>query len=782
MKQLFLFLLTLVSALHLSAEKQTYSFKFDEGDFQITISSGDSLSIASIKKPAMYPDTSRPCIPSLSKNIALVGKGDIANIYVDVKKRLIRTSVKLQNAPDIYSTDVNPKYVKTISRPYEQKIYPDTCCSLRETTDIDGVRVLHFTVTPYVYDAQMGDLYFIDSMTVTLDIEHNSRRSAPISLRKDKADQLRYLVENYDEIDNIPVMQSNLSDDERVEYLIITKSSLKSAFEPLAEWKRKKGVPSKITTLEEIESQYSGRTIPMRIKEYIKDMYENYGTMFVLLGGDVLHIPTVPCYVNPEKENNPNDTTTRCFDIPADIYYSCLESLEWDTNGDGLYGEFDDDSINITPMICVTRAPARDQADVKTFVDRTIEYEQAPNSNYALLQAGYSLNFNTTSEEYADLMYKNVIYGKAYLESKKFFDTYTYSGESLSQVSFTNELAKGYQFAEIISHGLPDRWCDHAWGGKTLFHLNNARDIKNSGHTLITTSACLTNKFDTDETYYANPCLSEALFRNPKSGIIGYIGSSREGWFNGSEVTNTLSIAYECTFYEALLYDDIRHPQEKNLGLLMLFTKSQMANFGDDSRRKYYYRWLFYSINAIGDPETPIFSKVPSEFNSATVYPVNSPTHIRVDTGVDNARVCVSSASGMKYYKIDNGRIIDFDIDSAKYDIWITKQNYIPKHLSYKPVILPLPETKIISISPNPATNETKITFQVSEIGIDRKILIKKIFGGIEYTFDISDAYIYMSRGEVTINVSEMPKGLYLVSIVENGIITGDSERLNINH
>lgn len=141
MKKALLFFLIMFSMIQISAEKQTYSFKFDEGDFQITTSSGDSLSIASINGPAMYPDTSQPCIPSLSKNIALVGKGNITNIYVDVKKRLIRTSVKLQNASEIYSTDVNPKYVKTISRAYEQKIYPDTCCSLRGTTDIDGIRV-----------------------------------------------------------------------------------------------------------------------------------------------------------------------------------------------------------------------------------------------------------------------------------------------------------------------------------------------------------------------------------------------------------------------------------------------------------------------------------------------------------------------------------------------------------------------------------------------------------------------------------------------------------------
>lgn len=778
MKQLFFFLLTLVSALHLSAEKQTYSFIFDEGDFQITSSSGDSLSIASIKNPAMYPDSSQPCIPSLSKNIALMEKGNITNIYVDVKKRLVRTSVKLQNAPDIYSTDVNPKYVKTISRAYEQKIYPDTCCSLRETTDIDGIRVLNFAATPYIYDAQMGDLYFIDSMTVTLDIERTSRRSAPIVLRKDKADQLRYLVENYDEIDNVPVMQSNLSDDERVEYLIITTNSLKPAFEPLAEWKRKKGVPSKITTLEEIVPKYSGRTNPMRIKEYIKDMYENYGTMFVLLGGDVLHIPTVPCYVNVHKGITGDDGSKTCPDIPADIYYSCLESLEWDTNGDGRYGEYDDDSINITPVVYVTRAPVRDQADVKVFVDRTIEYEQAPNSNYALLQAGYSLNFNTTSEEYADLIYNKVIYGKAYLESKKFFDTYTYSGVKATQVSFTNELSKGYQFAEIISHGLPERWCDDVLGGETLFHINNARDIKNSGHTLITTAACFTNKFDTDETYYPNPCLSEALFRNPNSGIIGYIGSSRQGWYNSSELTNTLSIAYESTFYEGLLYDDIRHPQDKNFGLLMYYTKSNMAHYSGDAL-KYHYRWLFYSVNAIGDPETPIFSKEPSTFYSAQANKIQY-NNLSIKTGIKDARVCVSSKDNSSFYEIQYGDSLVFNTGKGNYDVWITKQNYIPKHFEvnvreFNPggIIEIGDSIKLLSISPNPVSSNVTISYQTSFSESDPVVSMINENTGKEYIFDVSN-----NASEATIDISALPQGYYIVRLKENNVISENHIKL----
>lgn len=60
-----------------------------------------------------------------------------------------------------------------------------------------------------------------------------------------------------------------------------------------------------------------------------------------------------------------------------------------------------------------------------------------------------------------------------------------------------------------------------------LFYTDDASNSINNGHTLITTSACHTNAFDSVGT-----SLSEAFMRNINASVIGYYGSTNYGWYS----------------------------------------------------------------------------------------------------------------------------------------------------------------------------------------------------------------------------------------------------------
>ncbi|MGD8396034.1 MAG: C25 family cysteine peptidase, partial [Candidatus Eiseniibacteriota bacterium] len=78
-----------------------------------------------------------------------------------------------------------------------------------------------------------------------------------------------------------------------VEHVIITTEALADAFERLAAWKTAKGVLSVVRTVEWIESTYpDGIDRAERIRFFIRDAYQNWGTLFVVLGGDTDQIPT----------------------------------------------------------------------------------------------------------------------------------------------------------------------------------------------------------------------------------------------------------------------------------------------------------------------------------------------------------------------------------------------------------------------------------------------------------------------------------------------------------
>lgn len=738
----------------IKAETVSHTFKFSESDFAITASDTDSLIISSIKGVATYPDPSQPGIPTLGKNLALSANETVKEVTYTLSKRLIRSGVDLKNAPMAIPMSMTIDDVVTPPGGYAANVYPSTNCALSKCYRIGGVNIASLLVTPFVFDAQNRNLYFVDSLQVELETEASMARNIIPGTTASQMELLEATVENTSFLDRVDITLPPVEEDDYCEYLIITKENFKNAFQPLADWKRKKGVPSKIITVEEIETQYFADSTHMRIKECIKEMYENNGLNFVLLGGDIETIPAQYCCVEGAKAGDP-------VYIPADIYYACLDDIVWDTNGDGKAAT-KRDNVSIIPNINVTRITVESVADIQTFVNRIIEYEKEPEFSHTLLQAGAKLHQYLPGEAMADKIYNDVINGIIPIERVKYFDT-CHQDQYFQTLGFTNILESGHQFAQVISHGSPERYTTDR--GLEFFNVETALRLNNIGHTLLTTTSCDTNQFDLEEIGIQSPCLSEALMRNPNSGIIGYLGSSRSGWYNSSNSpTIEWSTSYEKDFYERLLNTETQFPRVKHFGALVNFIKHTHISFLENDM---IYRWLHFSINALGDPETPIFNTYPIENTSATAEFDENGTLV-VDTGIDGAKVCVSSSDNAcaYFYETSNGsQISTFDTGFGTFDVWITKQNYIPKHFTVSRYLdIELIETKITSISPNPATDNITVQYQSAFAGIDLKLMLTRTSGLGFYEFDL-DA----SENEATLNISNVQSGMYVVSLVDNG-------------
>lgn len=768
MKKFIFGILLMISLIGSSnAETVSHVFKFNEHDFEIKHGRNDSVYISSIASVAIYPDITNPAIPILGRNLAFDSNESITGFTYNYSKRLLCENIHLMNAPQPIPTNIGADKILNLPTGYQNKIYPDSNCMMRKGYQLGGINVVSFLICPFIYDATSNKLYFIDSLSIQVRTQNNGLRKAPAKINTDQIEMLYSVIENKEVISRIPMNFLTEYPDEYYEYIIITSNSFKDSFNPLSEWKRKKGVPSKIISIEDINQSYTGRTQQIKIKSCIKDYFENHGTKFVLLGGDIDIIPAQYCYVSTHGYD---------ADIPADVYYSALADLDWDVEKQQFVGDPQIKKVDIVPSIYVTRAPVRTNVDVETFVNRTIEYEKTPKTTKTLFQAGSTMGPNVTGKALADLLYNNVFVGKIVIGNQQLFDTYTDNGKQLSLINFRDELAKGYQFTEIICHGNETQWSIS--GSKPFFNDSYASILNNVGHTMLTTTACLTNAFDQDETgEKANPCLSEALFRNPQSGIIGYLGSSRYGWYNGAEPDLSCSMAYEKDFYERLFDRQNLLPYEKNFGALVCFIKHTHLGLMNN---ELIYNWLHYSINAIGDPETPIFNTTPLQNSTATAT-VNLNGELIIDTGVDDARVCVSSANDDTFYEIGFGRNLTFQPGTGSFDIWITKQNMIPKHF-YKSIsdrwtIIDqdsIPEmtlnSQIVSISPNPATDIVTIKYFAN--AIDVKISLININTGQSFIFDPTE-----NKFEMTIDVSNLTNGIYSVNLIENGsIITGNDK------
>ena len=454
--------------------------------------------------------------------------------------------------------------------------------------------------------------------------------------------------------------------------MIITRDSLKQAFQPLAYWKTIKGVKTKIITLEEIYSNYTELTPQLQIKRCLQDYYSNHDTKWALLGGDDSVVPIVKCY------EEINDSTKE--NIPCDWFYSCINGrFDWDANGNDTIGELQD-SVNFIPNLYISRLPIRTKRHVSTYVQKLLRYEQRPpQQNYVnrMLLSGMHL-WNTYSNGLSDTQLKSELFYSTYIQpywngtKYRFYDTDTDFGGSTYDFTPENinaQLNTGYHFVHHASHGEIDSLPTET----NKYSPNYVRQLEdNSTPSVFVTMACHTNYFDS---HSREPCLSEAFIRHP-NGAICYFGSSRSGWgspnANPSYITLGPSFSINGVFFRSLFRDKIVHFAE--IAANAKLSAISLSGYHGSNR------WLQFSLNPIGDPELPIYTDNPVSFTGVTVTKTGNNLNVSTN-GVDSCTIAVTSASdyGETYYNVlDNVSSGIFQDAPASYFVVVTKHNYVP--------------------------------------------------------------------------------------------------------
>lgn len=253
----------------------------------------------------------------------------------------------------------------------------------------------------------------------------------------------------------------------------------------------------------------------------------------------------------------------------------------------------------------------------------------------------------------------------------------------LGDTIFTSEnlerkIAQGYNFISIMTHGQQrglETWTRNDKRQKDLYWDTHAHRQTNASHTIITTSACMTNAFDCADTLNLDPCLAESLFRNPSSGIIGYYGESRYSTYEvGKGFGGTM--AQEGDFYMILFSDGLKN---KNFGEVVA-----KAKFSRVKPSKYLRTYPDqFSLNALGDPEMPIFTREPMEFNNVTANCEGNT--IEISTGEPDCRISVRGLGNKtSFSRVFNQReSVEVKNLPDQFTVCITKQNFKPWLYSY---------------------------------------------------------------------------------------------------
>ena len=359
------------------------------------------------------------------------------------------------------------------------------------------------------------------------------------------------------------------------DYIIITNDSLKTSFQRLADWKTQKGIYAIVVAVEDIYSNYQGYDNAEKIRNYLKDVYVNYGSSFILIGGDVDNVPT-------------RFSPFRAGIFETDFYYATVQG-NWNANGNDVFGE-SDDYYNRNFVFYVGRAPIHTNIEVN--VDKTV-YEKlnnTPNKNYVQnlsFWAGDGAKISGDSPE--AILRLNTIDSStnACLDPEQYFILKLYDHYNNSNYNYRDSeyIDRYYQLNQAnVVEAMTQGWhnFNHDYGRiHLIYHIDHSgfdamgtstrvlkenvfrsdMDILANGieySQILYSDGCQTNQFSKD-------AISEVYINNPNGGGVAFIGNSADGWW----IENQYFTKYFCNNLYDLTKQDGYNNEYYYIGILI---------------------------------------------------------------------------------------------------------------------------------------------------------------------------------------------------------------------
>jgi hypothetical protein len=170
--------------------------------------------------------------------------------------------------------------------------------------------------------------------------------------------------------------------------VIIAPFAFSDALQPLITHKNTYGIKTILKTTEDIYAHYNGFDKAEQIKYFIKDALEQWNIKYVLLAGglkstiyakarDNTNLGASGWYI-PVRYSNIDENGDNGF--PSDLYYADIYKAggvfeNWDSNGNGILGEYPEDMPDLIPDVAVGRLAFSDVQEVQNVVNKIITYE-----------------------------------------------------------------------------------------------------------------------------------------------------------------------------------------------------------------------------------------------------------------------------------------------------------------------------------------------------------------------------------------------------------------------
>lgn len=562
-------------------------------------------------------------------------------------------------------------------------------------------------------------------------------------------------------------------------YLIITSNDLAPAFSPLARWKQQLGYDTKIITIDSIYNYYGGIDEPEQIRTFLAEAYED-GVRWVLLGGDEFIVPVRYAFHLNRAENVPIENQQIC-----DLYYADLTG-DWDTDGDGLYGEPNQDAPDIVPEIMVGRVPVRDSAGAAHFVEKSIRYERMQIDNPGDFASNVLMAASDQMRDYSDV-------GQDSLVSEGLPEHLSIDRETLAEYpsgldpsptnpfadDFVTKMSEGHNLTYLLAHGQVDGFTSNSanynqWPKSMVFTRDEApaghgslNDLTNFDRFGIVYSVgCNNGAFDMDTLpfEYEYPCVAERMLADSARGAVALVSYSRWGWV-------------ACSYYLTIDFNDYLFNTDNRLAPANNYSKLNNS----------FIRDLVYGLNIYGDPSLRVWTGEPATLNidglpdHADIGENSLSIQLRSnDQPVSEALVTVVGDSGILVSALTDesgNAVLEFTFSSdTNAVITASKPGHIPAVSVLEPTIAldaddeDVPSLPTISLNqnfPNPFNPTTTVTFVLRSRSHTR-LTVYNILG--QQIYLALDDNLTAGSHSVSLDGTDWPSGVYFYRLEAEGI------------
>ena len=414
---------------------------------------------------------------------------------------------------------------------------------------------------------------------------------------------------------------------EGARYLIITHDNFYSAIQPLAEWKNKKGMKTKIARLSETGSTNN------QIRNYIINAYNTWNPRpeFILLVGSADYLPSFFRNVYPYSYDTDNEYANMTGDYVAELRYG--------------------------------RFPAKTLAQCSVMVAKTLNYERTPFLGDTLWFKSGTVIVNQDNDPDDTIYWNNAKFAASQMIANGYTKIDTLSDLYLhSATNVVNAVTQGRTFVLYRGSGVGNWY--------TPFAVNPA--LTNNGNKLpvICSFTCATMTLAPLESMVGDAWIKAGNTSSLK-GAVAFVGNTHSGT-NIAPVRSAITRGFfKSAFQESTMY----------LGQAVLDGKKQIYT-------EFANQYEYEGFNLLGDPELCLWTAKPktlvvSHDSFIPVAPQNFLVTVRREgIALPNALVCVKKDSEVYEYGYTNSAgqisLAINPITVGTMAVTVTAQNCLP--------------------------------------------------------------------------------------------------------